>query len=66
MGKIKERRAVLIARFSQLGDVAMALPSVYDACYANPGVSFYFLTHHHAAGIFCKSACKTHGVVCKF
>ncbi len=52
MGKIKERRAVLIARFSQLGDVAMALPSVYDACYANPGVSFYFLTHHHAAGIF--------------
>ena len=52
MPKNKESRAVLISRFSALGDIAMTLPSVYDACTANPDVQFYFLTRHHPAQIF--------------
>lgn len=52
MPRNKEQRAVLISRFSELGDVAMTLPSVYDACTANPDVSFYFLTCHHPAQVF--------------
>ena len=52
MPRNKEDRAVLISRFSALGDVAMTLPSVYDACAANPDVQFYFLTRHHPAQVF--------------
>lgn len=52
MPKNKEKRAVLVSRFSALGDVAMTLPSVYDACAANPDVSFYYLTRHHPAQVF--------------
>lgn len=46
------RRKVLISRFSALGDVAMALPPVYNACAANPDKDFYFLTRHHPAQVF--------------
>lgn len=52
MPKNKERKAVLISRFSALGDVAMTLPAVYDACTANPDADFYFLTRHHPAQVF--------------
>lgn len=52
MPRNKEQRAVLISRFSALGDVAMTLPSVYDACAANPDIQFYFLTRHHPAQVF--------------
>ncbi|MCM1369571.1 MAG: glycosyl transferase family 1 [Candidatus Amulumruptor caecigallinarius] len=52
MPKNRERRAVLISRFSALGDVAMTLPTVYDACAANPDTQFYFLTRHHPARVF--------------
>lgn len=52
MGKNKERKRILVARFSALGDVAMTLPSVYNACYANPDAEFYFLTRHHPAQVF--------------
>ena len=52
MPKNKETRSILISRFSALGDVAMTLPSVYDACAANPGDRFYFLTRHHMAQVF--------------
>lgn len=52
MPKNKERRAVLISRFSALGDIAMTLPPVYDACTANPDIDFYFLTRHHPAQVF--------------
>lgn len=52
MPRNKERRAVLVSRFSALGDVAMTLPSVYDACAANPDVEFYYLTRHHPAQVF--------------
>lgn len=43
---------MLISRFSALGDVAMTLPAVYDACAANPDTQFYYLTRHHPAQIF--------------
>lgn len=43
---------VLISRFSALGDVAMTLPSVYDACTANPDDEFVYLTRHHPAQVF--------------
>ena len=43
---------MLIARFSALGDVAMTLPSVYNACYANPDTQFYFLTRRHPSQVF--------------
>lgn len=52
MPRNKEKRAVLVSRFSALGDVAMTLPSAYDACAANPDVQFYYLTRHHPAQVF--------------
>lgn len=30
----------------------MTLPSVYDACTANPDMQFYYLTRHHPAQVF--------------
>ncbi len=50
--KSKKGRDILISRFSALGDIAMTLPSVYNACYANPGDRFYFLTRKHPAQLF--------------
>lgn len=52
MPKNRVSRAVLVSRFSALGDVAMTLPPVYDACVANPDVEFYYLTRHHPAQVF--------------
>lgn len=52
MQRKTKARNVLISRFSALGDVAMTLPSVYDACTASPDTRFYFLTRHHPAGLF--------------
>lgn len=52
MPRNRERRSVLISRFSALGDVAMTLPAVYDACNANPDIDFYYLTRHHPAQVF--------------
>ena len=37
-------RCVLVVRFSAMGDVAMAIGPLYDACRSNPGVRFVFLT----------------------
>lgn len=45
-------RDILISRFSALGDVAMTLPAVYEACRANPDDRFYFLTRRHPAQMF--------------
>lgn len=45
-------RNILISRFSALGDVAMTLPSVYEACLSNPGDNFYMLTRRHPASLF--------------
>ena len=43
---------VLVARFSALGDVCMALPVVYGACRANPDVRFVFVTKPPVTGLF--------------
>lgn len=43
---------VLISRFSALGDIAMTIPAVYDACMANPNCNFYFLTRKHPGSLF--------------
>lgn len=54
MQKNKGNRSknILIARFSALGDIAMAIPTVYNACRSNPDRQFYFLTRHHPASLF--------------
>lgn len=43
---------ILVARFSALGDVAMTLPPIYDACLSNPGRRFVMLTRRHPASMF--------------
>lgn len=43
---------ILAIRFSALGDIAMAVPVVYDACRANPARRFIFLTRKHPARLF--------------
>lgn len=48
----RSRKNVLVARFSALGDIAMAIPVVYNACAANPDMQFYFLTRKHPATLF--------------
>lgn len=52
MPRNSKGRTVLVTRFSAIGDVAMTLPPVYDACTANPGTQFIFLTRHHPAQMF--------------
>lgn len=39
-------------RFSALGDIAMAIPPLYDACRACPDCRFIFLTRTHPARLF--------------
>lgn len=51
-GDRRVARRVLVSRFSALGDVAMTLPAVYDACLANPEYEFVYLTRHHPAQVF--------------
>lgn len=48
----RKHKNILIARFSALGDIAMTIPAVYNACYANPEARFFFLTRKHPAQIF--------------
>ena len=43
---------ILISRFSALGDIAMTIPTVYNACRANPDMRFFFLTRKHPARLF--------------
>ncbi len=45
-------RNILLSRFSALGDIAMTIPAVYDACYANPDDNFFFVTRRHPAQLF--------------
>lgn len=52
MPRKNKSRNVLISRFSALGDVAMTLPSVYNACLSNPDDNFFFLTKKHPAQVF--------------
>lgn len=48
----KRNRNILVARFAKLGDVAMSLPTVYNACAASPDTQFFFITQPHPAHIF--------------
>lgn len=48
----KDTGAVLVSRFSALGDVAIAIPSLYDACRSNPDRHFVMLTRRHPATLF--------------
>lgn len=43
---------VLVARFSALGDVCMAIPVVYGVCRANPDVRVVFVTKPAVTGLF--------------
>lgn len=52
MARKSEPRNVLVTRFSALGDVAMTVPVVYDACAENPASRFIMLTRPLAAGLF--------------
>ena len=44
--------SVLVSRFSALGDVAMTLPSLYEACRTFPKRKFVMLTRKHPASVF--------------
>lgn len=46
------RRDILVTRFSALGDVAMTLAPIYDACMANPDRRYILLTRRHPATLF--------------
>ncbi len=43
---------VTLARFSALGDVAMTIPAIYDACLSHPSWQFTMLTKSFMTGIF--------------
>lgn len=43
---------ILVSRFSALGDVAMTLAPLYDACLSNPSRKFILLTRRHPASLF--------------
>ncbi|MBD5371368.1 MAG: glycosyltransferase family 9 protein [Bacteroides sp.] len=46
------KRDILLTRFSALGDVAMTVGPIYDACRANPDRRFILLTRSHPATLF--------------
>lgn len=43
---------ILVTRFSALGDVALAIPELYNVCQANPDKRFVMLTAAHPASMF--------------
>lgn len=43
---------ILVTRFSALGDVALAIPELYNVCEANPERRFVMLTAAHPASMF--------------
>jgi ADP-heptose:LPS heptosyltransferase len=45
-------RTVVAARFSAIGDVAIALPVIYSACHAYADVNFVFVTRPSMASFF--------------
>lgn len=46
------QRTVMLARFSALGDIALTIPALYEACRHNPGVRFVMVTRRHPATMF--------------
>lgn len=51
-GTPASEKDVLISRFSALGDVAMTLAPIYDACMSHPDRRFILLTRKHPASLF--------------
>ncbi|MDE6802803.1 MAG: glycosyltransferase family 9 protein [Muribaculaceae bacterium] len=49
---LKSGSVVLATRFSALGDVAMTVPALYDACIASPDVQVVMLTRDFMAPLF--------------
>jgi len=49
---LRNKRNILVCRFSALGDIAMTIPTVYNACRAYPDRKFFFLTRHHPSALF--------------
>ena len=45
-------KVVLATRFAELGDVAMTIPALYDACVANPDSHIIMLTRASLTGLF--------------
>lgn len=43
---------ILVTRFSALGDIAMTIPALYDACRSNPDRQFLMLTRKGPAKMF--------------
>lgn len=53
MAKKAERDgATLVCRFSAIGDIALTVPVLYDACESNPDMRFVMLTRKMAVSIF--------------
>lgn len=48
----EKAETVLVTRFSALGDIAMTIPALYDACRANPNSNFVLLTRKAPARMF--------------
>lgn len=48
----KNKGDILVSRFSALGDVAMTLAPLYDACLSNRDRRFILLTRRHPASLF--------------
>ena len=51
IGGKRETRKVLVTKLGELGGVAMTVPTVYDACLANPEIEFVYLTRHHESRV---------------
>ncbi len=52
MGRHETPTNVLCMRFSALGDIAMSIPALYDACESHPEANFIYLTRTHPAQLF--------------
>ncbi|MDE7386580.1 MAG: glycosyltransferase family 9 protein [Muribaculaceae bacterium] len=48
----QHNKVVLATRFSALGDVAMTIPALYDACTSNPDATIVMLTRRSMTGLF--------------
>lgn len=52
MSDVSTTPTVIVARYSSLGDVALALPLIYSACEAYPNVRFVFVTRPSMTAMF--------------
>lgn len=55
MARPQKDKAVVIARFSALGDVTLTVPALYDLCRANPDTRFVMVTRRRMAALFAEA-----------